>query len=375
MQTDSADDAVFVRANSIGHLADAGRCATAHSGGMRLPLVAYVPVRSTPRPGRRLLASAFVCGLWGLLAGPTSAVTIDWVLVGDPGNAADTPSSNCFAANCGSVGYEYFISKYEVTNAQYAEFLNAKAQDDPFGLYNPNMGAQAQGGITRSGSPGSYTYAVKSGFADKPVNYVSFYDSLRFANWLNNGQQSADTETGAYTLLGGTAEPSNGTTVTAEPGANIFLPTGNEWYKAAYWAPGTQSYLDYPAGSNTQTVCAAPGATPNTANCDSVVGNVTDVGAYTGSASPNGTFDQGGNLWEWTEEIVSDSLRGVRGGSWFSGAGNLAASSTAIDGPTNENFWIGFRVARLVPEPTTSLPALIALAGLAAQQARRKRTH
>ncbi len=97
---------------------------------------------------------------------------LDWVFVGDPGNAADTPSSNCVAANCGSVGYEYSVAKYEVTNAQYAEFLNAKAQDDPLGLYDTNMGAQAQGGITRSGSPGSYPYAVKPGFADKTVNYV-----------------------------------------------------------------------------------------------------------------------------------------------------------------------------------------------------------
>ncbi len=338
---------------------------------MRLPPAACVPVRSALRLHRRLLVSAVVCGLWGLLAAPASAVTIDWVFVGDPDNAPDT-FSNCDAADCGSVGYEFYISKYLVTNAQYAEFLNAKAQDDPFGLYNPNMGGTPQGGITRAGSAGSFTYSVNSGFENKPVNYVSLYDSLRFANWLNNGQGSADTETGAYTLLGGTAMPSNGT-VTANTGANIFLPRENEWYKAAYWDPGTQSYFNYPAGSDLQTVCTAPGATPNTANCDSVVGNVTDVGAYTGSASPNGTFDQGGNVWEWNEDIVSGWLRRVRGGSWFSGAGNLAASSLVMDDSTNENFWIGFRVARLVPEPTTSLPAVIALAGLAARQQRRNR--
>jgi len=136
-----------------------------------------------------------VLGL-AVLAGPASAVTIDWVTVGDPGNAADTPSTNCYSANCGAVGYEYSISKYEVTNAQYAEFLNLKAASDPLGLYNLFMSSNAQGGITRSGSSGSYTYAVKSGFADKPVNYVSFYDSLRFTNWLNNGQGGADTESG-----------------------------------------------------------------------------------------------------------------------------------------------------------------------------------
>lgn len=69
-----------------------------------------------------------------VLAGSASAVTIDWVLVGDPGNAADTPSTNCVAENCGSVSDAYLISKYEVTNAQYVELMNAKAAADPLGL-------------------------------------------------------------------------------------------------------------------------------------------------------------------------------------------------------------------------------------------------
>jgi len=210
-------------------------------------------------------------GLAALLATPASAtVIIDWVAVGNAGNAADTPSSNCFAANCGSVSSNYYIDKYEVTNAQYAELLNAKAAADPLSLYNTSMGSDVtNGGITRSGVSGSFTYAAKVGFETKPVTYVSFYDSLRFSNWLNNGQGSGDTETGAYTLLGGTATPSNGLTVARNGGANIFLTSENEWYKAAYFN-GT-SYFDYPVGTDTQTVCAAPGATANRANCGAVV--------------------------------------------------------------------------------------------------------
>ena len=164
---------------------------------------------------------------------PAQAATIDWVPIGNPNNAADT-LTNCEAANCGSVDHAYFISRYETTNAQYAEFLNAKAATDPLGLYNASMGSDATfGGITRSGVSGSYTYTEKAEFENKPVTYVSFYDSLRFSNWLNNGQGSASTETGAYTLLGGTATPSNGLTVTRNGGANIFLTSENEWYKAA----------------------------------------------------------------------------------------------------------------------------------------------
>ena len=307
-----------------------------------------------------------------VLAGPASAVTIDWVTVGDPGNPADNEANCLVEADCGSVAEVYRISKFEVTNAQYAEFLNAKAAEDPLGLYNTSMESNADGGITRTGSSGSFTYSVKPGFENKPVILVSFYDALRFINWLNNGQGSADTETGAYTLLGGTATPSNGTTVMANPGANIFLPSENEWYKAAYWDPGTQSYFNYPAGSDTQPVCAAPGATPNTANCGNVVGTATDVGAYTGSASPSGTFDQGGNVFEWNEQIT-DERRGIRGGSWTGGAIGLGAFGPASAEPAFEGERNGFRVASLVPEPSTSLPAVIALVGLAARQARRKR--
>jgi hypothetical protein len=128
-----------------------------------------------------------------LLAPPAAfAVAIDWVTVGAPGNAADTNPVNCgpsHASPCGAVTTPYKIGKYEVTNAQYAEFLNAVAATDTNALYNANMGSNATfGGITRSGAPGSYSYAVKSGFASKPVTYVSFWDAARFSNWLQNGQ-------------------------------------------------------------------------------------------------------------------------------------------------------------------------------------------
>src|SRR5262245_13240718 len=69
-----------------------------------------------------------------------SAVTVDWTPVGNPGNACDTQFEGCF----GSVGTAYQIGTYEVTNAQYAEFLNAKAAADPLALYDTSMS------ITRS---------------------------------------------------------------------------------------------------------------------------------------------------------------------------------------------------------------------------------
>ncbi len=123
--------------------------------------------------------------------------SIDWVTVGGAGNAADTTGH-------GAVATPYRTSKTEVTNAQYAEFLNAVAATDTHGLYNASMGSGFSG-ITRGGSSGSCTYRAIAGRADMPVTYVSFRDSLRFANWLHNGQPTgaqgnATTEDGAYTI-------------------------------------------------------------------------------------------------------------------------------------------------------------------------------
>src|SRR4029453_11714492 len=115
-----------------------------------------------------------------LIASAASAVTMDWTPIGNPGNACDPQSQGCF----GAVGYDYLIGTYEVTNAQYAEFLNAKGASDPSVLYS--SGKTGFGGITRSGTFGNYTYSVVAGREDMPVSYVSFFDALRFTNWMNN---------------------------------------------------------------------------------------------------------------------------------------------------------------------------------------------
>ena len=308
---------------------------------------------------RRLLVSVAL-----VMALPAHAVTIDWVPVGNANNSADTPSTNCYAANCGSVDHAYSISKYEVTNAQYAEFLNAVGPNGAIALalFNTSMSNNPNGGIIQSGVSGSFTYAAFPGFENKPVNFVSFYDSLRFANWVHNGQGSGDTETGAYTLLGGTAIPSNGLTVTRNPGATVFLPSENEWYKAAYYSPGGV-YFDYPTGTDSATGCVAPGSdTGNSANCFGAGGVLTNVGAYGQSESPYGTYDQGGNVSEWNESIVIGTHRGFRGGGWINSAGDLKAVNPYDAVPAFESNNIGFRVT---PEPGPGLLGMTALLGLA----------
>ena len=307
----------------------------------------------------RSLLLAFVL----LAASSASAVTLTWTPIGNPGNACDSQPQGCF----GGVGYAYDISTYEITNAQYAEFLNAKAASDPLSLYNTGM-ATAPGGITRTGTPGSFTYAVVAGRGEIPVNNVSVYDAMRFANWVQNGQGVSDTETGAYTLLGGTEQPSN-PNVTRNFDATIVLSNENEWYKAAYYDPFSGTYFDYPAGSNTQTACSGATATPNSANCGGFVNNLLPKGSYTGSAAPSGTVDQGGNVAEWIEDVVS-SNRILRGGGYNNPANRLGAFSRFQLNPLGESVGTGFRLVQLtfVPEPGTGLLLLGGLIGLAARR-------
>jgi formylglycine-generating enzyme required for sulfatase activity len=308
-----------------------------------------------------------------LIASSASAVTMDWAPVGNLGNSCDPqPNVTGAGAGCfGAVPYSYNIGTYEVTNAQYAEFLNAKAKSDPLGLYNPYMASipNGAGGITRTGDSGNYTYATIPGRENMPVNWVAFFNAARFANWMSNGQGSGDTENGAYTLLGGSSTPSNSDTVTRNQGAVIVLPTENEWYKAAYYNGLSGTYLDYPAGSDAQTTCAAPVATANQANCSYAVRDLTPIGSYAGSGSPYGTFDQGGNLAEWNETIISYSGemdRGIRGGDFLSSPSTLAASYRLLGSGYEgyESATLGFRLV-MVPEPGTGLLVVAGLLGLA----------
>ncbi|MFM7807917.1 MAG: SUMF1/EgtB/PvdO family nonheme iron enzyme, partial [Planctomycetota bacterium] len=164
-----------------------------------------------------------------LLCGGTSALattTIETVQVGHVGNSADPTTGH------GAVNYAYSIGKHEVTNAQYAAFLNAVAATDTHGLYVTDM-ADSFGGITRSGSAGSYTYATIGGRENAAVVYTDFSDACRFTNWLHNGQLSgaageASTEDGSYSM-------SAGAYVTRNAGASWVLPSEDEWYKAAYY--------------------------------------------------------------------------------------------------------------------------------------------
>jgi hypothetical protein len=107
------------------------------------------------RVPRALLSAVF---LMFILAESASAFMVDWVAVGFEGNLCDDQLFGCF----GAVDYIYRISKTEVTNEQYVEFLNAKAAADPFELYDTRMGS-GHGGIIRSGTSGNFMYSTIAG--------------------------------------------------------------------------------------------------------------------------------------------------------------------------------------------------------------------
>jgi formylglycine-generating enzyme required for sulfatase activity len=283
-------------------------------------------------------------------------VSIDYVSVGNAGNAADS-------TGYGAVPYDYQIAKNETTVGQYAEFLNAKAKSDPYAFYNPSMASTTHiAGISRTGSDGSYMYAPVPGSENKPITYVSWFDAARFCNWLHNGQGSGSTETGAYTLNGAMSG-----IYAVNPGAQTWIPSENEWYKAAYYDAtkgGTGGYWQYPTQSTAlvgNTIGVAGAANYYDGDYVGYPGMaLTDVGAYgANSDSFYGTNDQGGNVWEWNDAVVSGSSRGLRGGSWHFFDNDLASSYRGYYGPSGEYFVIGFRVAS-VPEPSCVVLTILA---------------
>ena len=288
------------------------------------------------------ISVAALAAVTSLAASTASAqITIPTVPIGNAGNAVDPFFWNLY----GSVAYPYNIGRTEVTNAQYATFLNNVAFDDTHGLYNSNMG----GSITRSGNIGAFFYSTIPGRANHPVTFVTFWNAARFANWLHNGQptgfqDNTTTEDGTYTL-GGVTSPLN-TSVTRNADWQWAVTSEDEWYKAAYHQPASaggdsDNYWVYPTSSNVIPTTAQ-------ANINNVIGNTTPVGSY--AANFYGTFDMGGNVLEWTDTIIAGANRANRGGSFRGNFLTLHAVESPISNrPIHSWIDVGFRVSKRMP--------------------------
>ena len=310
---------------------------------------------------------SFIVRIQNTSTGTTSTplVAIDSVEIGDGGNTA----ASIGGASLGSVAQTYRMSKTEVTIAQYTTFLNAIAQrgDGANGavvesLYDSRMGTDLNvAGISRAGAgteSSPYVYTT-IGDSSKPIAYVTWFNAARFANWLHNGATTtSDIENGAYPLNGALSG-----IITKNTSATFWIPSEDEWFKAAhykggstsagYWRFPTQSD-DFPENSSSTNANNANfqrlgvfSVTQGT-TLDAAQNYLTAVGTFTGSPSAYGTFDQGGNVDEWTDTTTSTQFgiaRITRGGAWNSGGLNSDVSPTSTALPNDRTNKIGFRLA------------------------------
>jgi formylglycine-generating enzyme required for sulfatase activity len=271
---------------------------------------------------------------------------IEFISIGNPDNPDDTTGD---PNPVGKVEYAYRMGKYEISE----DMINKANILDGLGVTHDNRGA------------------------NQPATSISWFEAATFVNWLNTSKG----HTPAYKFNGSTFELWQSGDAGYNPNnpfrngqAFYFLPSADEWYKAAYYDPTVGVYYDYPTASDSTPdgINFAGDTTFDAVFSDYGFGShisqpndVTDVGVL----SPYGTEGQGGNVWEWEEtefDLVNDSVsspRGARGGDWSDMSIDLLSSLRGSGGvPTNEVRYIGFRVAS-IPEPCTLLLGALASAG------------
>jgi formylglycine-generating enzyme required for sulfatase activity len=279
-----------------------------------------------------LLSCVLVLAMSGIVSADTvRGIDIDFVTIGNAGNAGDTRTDYPDSAEpygCGAVGYEFRMGQYEITNAQWNAFVAA-------------AGAP-------TGNDGGYSYSAYWTGANIPTNEVSWYEATQFCNFLTSGDKSK----GAYLFSGSNSNPGDFLGIDRDLsistyGTTYVIPTEDEWYKAAYFKPNASGYSTYANGLNT-----IPAADDGWNYLGGAYSSPWNVGTG-GIAEQNGTFDMMGNVYEWNETLIFPS-RGIRGGSYDTIAIGLNSSERSYSYPYYEFSIVGFRVA-CVPEPASVL--------------------
>jgi formylglycine-generating enzyme required for sulfatase activity len=279
-----------------------------------------------------------------------NAFTIDFTSIGNAGNNSDT-------TGYGSVGYDYRISTYEISQNQ----INSAVAS---GLAHVTAGAWS---------------------GDKPAANMSWYESAAFVNWLNTskGFQSAyklswNGSRWSMALWNASDAGYDANNLYRNSLAQYFLPSENEFYKAAFGKSDGSGYYLYPTASNTAPTAVTSGTAAGTAVYNQGWIPPGPASVYeAGGLSSYGTMGQGGNIQEWQETSSGiantdvNANRMVRGGYWFGG------SSDALDSSTRSSFFpdadyvqLGFRVASAsavdpVPEPSQVAASVLLIAGIA----------
>ena len=266
--------------------------------------------------------------------------TIDFVTVGNTGNAADT-------TGFGAVPYEYRMGTYEIS----------------------------QDAIDKATASGMANVVAGAWTGNQPAADIDWYEAAAFVNFLNtsSGKTVAYDLTfsnGSWSMALWSSEQAwtaGGTNLYRNKDAFYFLPSENEWYKAAYYNAAGTNYFLYPTASNTAPTAVASGTNADTAVYQFVSFSPAVVNAA-GGLSSYGTMGQGGNIWEMNETAFDGTnnspseSRALRGGSYPNDATRLASSYHQATEPFDSAASLGFRVAS-VPEPSTYTLLLVAGAG------------
>ena len=306
----------------------------------------------------------------------------DWATIGDPGNAAYDDPYDGLLEGRGSVPYRYRISRLETTTAQWMEFVNTfSTQSDDLAFFGRPSFWGATIDTSYDGPGRRYRLKSVDSAAFIPVHGIDWREAAMFCNWLHNGKSSdmSAIEDGAYDASTFTLND-DGTfndQATHHPDARFWIPTLDEWAKAAHYdpdrhGPGRGGWWSYPDRSEDPLVPGLPGEGDTSATL-SFDGELIPLGAYPHAASPWGLLDLSGATMEWTEEVDFDHKS-----RWADGAPLYAESDWLLVDTIDQmspmrpwigGSWMGIRIVTVVPTPGVAGPLVL----LSAYAGRRKR--
>jgi len=280
----------------------------------------------------------FNCAVADTFGVGENAFEIDFVTIREPGNSPDLDNSpNSFRGPpenpipVGGVDYVFRMGKHEISRGQIEK---ANLNSD-LGITLIDMSEFGGNG------------------PEQPATGITWFEAARFANWLNasSGHQEAYRFDEEQFVLW---QPGDVGYDAENPFRNrlshYFLPSVDEWYKAAFYDGEADVYYEFATGSNTAPVPVVSGTAAGT-----TIYHQRKIAATTqaGGLSPYGTRAQGGNVWEWEEseyDHTNNSAlaeRGLRGGDWNDNDEHVSASYRNPFNPWSDDYRFGFRVASI----------------------------
>jgi sulfatase-modifying factor enzyme 1 len=276
---------------------------------------------------RRVMSLAFVLAAFGMCAfidqeppeaiEPALDTEIEWITIGDINNPPIEDSRATWRViGRGSVGYRYRISKYEVTTAQWMEFVNTFSTQggEMYDFARPTFwGARTDEDYTGSGR--RYVLRNEPNAAMMPVFGITWREAAQYCNWLHNNKSSSldAIADGAYdtSTFGENQDNTFTDQHTRSPGARFWIPSWDEWLKAAHYYPEIGIWQKWPTTRNRKPIPGMPGLGETSAGitfdeCKDLTFCEFDIplGAYD-TVSPYGLHDLSGGTAEWTEEVIN----------------------------------------------------------------------